>query len=289
MGILRKSPVYHYQSATYFRAELPVTVIFHEEGEYAANWHDHDFYELVLVLSGEGYHKTLDRKVKFRRGSIFFIAPGETHCYQADHPFELVNCLFRPEFVQSFREPADYLLPPEGYEDGVQLDPESSLFRQLLDSLRRIAAEQRQNEPFSDDLIRHLFAEVLIAVHRQFAQIKRNPKFSRQAQTVRNYIASHLNEEIRIETLAEAAGLNASYLSRHFKDITGYNLTELINECKIKKACDAIRQSSESIDELWPRIGYGSKVYFYRNFKKVTGLSPVQYREQYRKKAKENV
>lgn len=277
----KSEKIHNYQSDQYFSDDNPVKVIFYRQGENGATYHNHDFYEIAIVLSGSGYHKTLHNKIPFSKGSIFFMDIGEPHGYQIDEEFDIINCLFHPDYLEKIGISGEALFPKAGYEAGVHLDPESEEFETIVSELKKIDEEQQSDNSFKVEVISHMFATVVLRIQREFAKLTVNEKFSEQARIVKEYINENLSDEIKIDQIAQAASLAPSYLSRHFKEITGYNLTELINECRIQKACLLLQESGADVETLWQDIGYKSKVYFYRSFKKVTGTTPVKYKKQY--------
>jgi len=71
---------------------------------------------------------------------------------------------------------------------------------------------------------------------------------------------------------------NPSYLSRLYKQHTGVNITETINNMRINKACELLYDSSLRISEISRRVGYASPSYFTFCFCKKMGITPKEYR-----------
>lgn len=269
----------HYKSKDYINQKCP-TVIFYEQQKIKSIWHDHDFYELVFVLSGTGYHKDLNQKHTYKKGSIFFIRPQMAHCYQADADFNLINCLFSKQYFDSLKLSEDDFYIDQDITS-LFIDPESPLYQRIMKNLKIIDREQENQAAYSVHLIRNLMAEVLVYIQREAECMQQANKSASSINVVREYISKHYLEDISINQLAEISGFNPSYLSRYFKKATGYSLIELINECKIKKACDLLTHTDTLLVDIWKQVGYNSGVYFHRSFKKVTGLSPAKYKKSY--------
>jgi two-component system response regulator YesN len=96
---------------------------------------------------------------------------------------------------------------------------------------------------------------------------------------LKTYINNHLDEEITLTKLADIAYFNPSYLSRLFKHMTGINLTEYIQDARIKKAKLLLKNNDYKICDVAKAVGYGSATNFTRFYKKVTNITPQEYRE----------
>jgi two-component system response regulator YesN len=73
---------------------------------------------------------------------------------------------------------------------------------------------------------------------------------------------------------------NPSYVSRFFKQATGTNLFEFINKARIGKAKELLEEGSRPIQEIAKAAGFDSPQYFATAFKKTTGMTPNEYRNQ---------
>ena len=114
-----------------------------------------------------------------------------------------------------------------------------------------------------------------------FAQRQSGEK-NRAAQAVnhiRSFIEAHLNEDLSLMRLAELIHFNPSYLSRMFKQECGMNLSDYIEEHRIKKAKELLKRHELKIAEVGARVGYDSPHSFTRFFKKMTGMTPQEYRD----------
>lgn len=89
----------------------------------------------------------------------------------------------------------------------------------------------------------------------------------------------HLQDEVSLIRLAEIVYFNPSYLSRLFKQVTGTNLSDYISDCRIRKAKKLLESPDFRIHEISEAVGYLSATNFARFFKKVTSMTPQEYRD----------
>ncbi|MDR7812409.1 response regulator [Lacrimispora sp.] len=96
------------------------------------------------------------------------------------------------------------------------------------------------------------------------------------------YIQEHYSEDIAINDLAMSYGMSPNYFSSIFKAETSQSAVNYITELKVKKAQELLENSELSVVDIAKRTGYEDSQYFFRVFKKHTGMTPLGYREQNR-------
>jgi two-component system, response regulator YesN len=122
-------------------------------------------------------------------------------------------------------------------------------------------------------------------IERHWAEAAANPsgQTSSVIAKVMEFVQKHPEEELGREQLAATVFLNPAYLSRLFRKETGQSLTEYILEVKINHAKQLLEQSNMKVGSVAEAIGYTHFSYFAKIFKKITGLSPHDYRKRYRR------
>ncbi len=106
----------------------------------------------------------------------------------------------------------------------------------------------------------------------------KNTREGTAVNIVKNYLEQHYNESISRKDIESLVHLNEDYLNRIYKKETGYSLLEYIQYFRITMARRMLIDSNISIGEIAARIGYDSPAYFSKVFKKSTGLTPLEYR-----------
>ncbi|WP_340022043.1 helix-turn-helix domain-containing protein [Paenibacillus sp. FSL K6-1096] len=108
----------------------------------------------------------------------------------------------------------------------------------------------------------------------------RSARHSRISDRCRNYIFNHLYEELPLSRLAEFTGLSASYLSQLFKKETGTAISDYIQQQRIEEAKRLMELPGVTLSDIATRLHFNDQSYFTKVFKKYTGLTPVQFRQQ---------
>ena len=93
------------------------------------------------------------------------------------------------------------------------------------------------------------------------------------------YLQTHIRENVSLEELAQRFFMSRSYLTRSFRNVTGFSVVEYLTYIRIQKAQQLLRESDRSITEIADLCGFGNITYFEKVFKATTGQTPVQYRK----------
>ncbi|MCD8161554.1 MAG: AraC family transcriptional regulator [Clostridiales bacterium] len=97
---------------------------------------------------------------------------------------------------------------------------------------------------------------------------------------ISQYTKSHITEKLSTSVFAEELGMNAAYLSTHFKKETGKTIGAFIQEEKIREAKRLLLESDLSLAEISSFLNFSSESYFCAVFKKNTGMTPQVYRQE---------
>lgn len=93
------------------------------------------------------------------------------------------------------------------------------------------------------------------------------------------YLQTHIHESVSLEELAQRFFMSRSYLTRSFRNVTGFSVVEYMTYIRIQKAQQLLRESDRSITEIADLCGFGNITYFEKVFKEAIGQTPVQYRK----------
>lgn len=97
-------------------------------------------------------------------------------------------------------------------------------------------------------------------------------------EQTQNYLEHHYQEKITLNTLAFKIGVSPYYLNRIFKEKTGFTPHHYLEKVRIEKAGHLLLSTAYSSTEICFQVGYNNFSSFYRQFKKIYGCSPNQYR-----------
>lgn len=129
--------------------------------------------------------------------------------------------------------------------------------------------------------------ELLEEMHVDFTirmkQIKKDIAISLHVRKCIDYIYEHLNEKLTLNELADVVGLNITYLSKLFKKETGQSIKQFVHKAKITTAENMLKYSDFSYSEIALSLGFSSQSAFTTLFKKVNGITPKKFRDNFSK------
>ncbi|CAN7413507.1 response regulator transcription factor [Paenibacillus sp. LjRoot56] len=117
-------------------------------------------------------------------------------------------------------------------------------------------------------------------VEAWFLHPERNKKeFKQIIKSACDFIRTHYQDDITLTQMAEYTDLSISHFGALFKRYTGESLISYINQVRVEKAKELLRNSKDKIYAIAEEVGFSSQTYFIRVFKNMTGMSPNEYRK----------
>ena len=102
-----------------------------------------------------------------------------------------------------------------------------------------------------------------------------------QIKKAQEFIEKNYQEKITVDQLASMLALSRRNLERRFRKATSNSVVEYIQRVKIEAAKVSLESSRENVNDAMYKVGYSDPKAFRVSFKKITGLSPMQYRNKY--------
>ena len=105
----------------------------------------------------------------------------------------------------------------------------------------------------------------------------------------KEYVHKHFHEKITVEEIARKLKISVPYLTRVFKETEQMTLKQYIQKERIKRAKSMLRYSEDSIQSISQYLGFSSQSHFTELFKRTTGMTPLNYRNQYSENYKKDI
>lgn len=258
--------------------------------------HAHSYIEIAFVTAGNGIHKIGNEDYLCKKGEVYIINHDIPHQFiaESDNEFEIYNCIFKPQFFQYslidskqfYSVTHTFLLKLLDGEASfktpkIALEQKDFLRAQTLydDMLYEFnTKEEGYTEVFRADLIK-LIILILRTMKKDTAGnnvYKKNDLLEK----VIHYIHDNFYKDITIEELSMMAFLSQSHFCRLFKEYSGMTVTEFTQRIRIKEACRLLYKTNKKIADIAAEVGYIDIKYFNSLFKKLTGLTPTDYKKQ---------
>jgi AraC-like DNA-binding protein len=153
---------------------------------------------------------------------------------------------------------------------------------QLKDCFERVLAEHRNPTEHSQIIARAQLHELMIRLIRDHDRALANSKVAGLSAEIRQAIECldrTLGEPLSIPDLAASCGLSQSHFRQRFHKETGFTPSDYLTRQRIRRAKQLLRVHRTSITEIAFKLGFQSSPYFAAVFKKLTGMTPSEYRE----------
>ena len=142
-------------------------------------------------------------------------------------------------------------------------------------------AQQITEEFDTLDELEQSFVRILESYSMHLSMLHEGRQYHQLMREVRDYIGEHYaNSELSLEFLSDKFDVNAKYLSQLFKEEFGENFLDFLAELRIQHAKRWLLEQSDSIQDVGERVGYMNAATFRRVFRRVEGISPVDYRKR---------
>lgn len=253
---------------------------------YAFHGEKHNFWELVYVDKGEITAVAEQERFVLKAGDIIFHKPNEWHNLYANG--EIAPNLVIVTF--SSKSPAMAFFENKKCKVGQR---EKSIFSEIINEYQRAFVTplddtftthltRRKESVFgSEQMIKIYLEQMLISMVRggdiPGRTLSRNNNVNANLNLLTGYMANHISKDITLEELAHFAGISKSSVSQIFRENTGCGAVEYFIKMKISAAKKYIRENNLNFTQISQVLGYSGIHYFSRQFKKVTGMSPMEY------------
>jgi AraC family transcriptional regulator len=213
-------------------------------------------------------------------GSVTTVPAGTAFRWQTRGPIEYAHLYIAPRRLDRTirdvfdRDPRSIgVLPQIGWEDPLV----TSLFNAMFDPALGATPDGRlaRDSWFEALLVRLVHNGSTLSLVTPRA---RNALAPRTLARLKAYIEANLATEIRLDSLAQVAGLSRFHLCRAFRETTGYPPHAWLTRARIAQARRLLRSSDQPIHEIARQCGFASPNQFATSFRKAMGVTPSNYR-----------
>lgn len=140
------------------------------------------------------------------------------------------------------------------------------------------SAEVMRNAISQEDLLKNLMDALRAVFEPEPPQDTQADTYSPEVTQALSYIQNNYNRKISLASVAEHVGLSSGYLCRIFKEETSVSINVYINNLRMMKAGELLKDKNSYIKEVAVSVGFEDQLYFSRLFKRYYGATPSEYR-----------
>lgn len=262
---------------------------------FGTTWHYHPELELVYTIKGEGVRLIGDNISNFSSDEMVLVGANLPHVWRCNEEYfegnpdkkvEAIVIQFLPECLGRylFGLPEAYLIPKlfEKAKSGLLITGKAKaklapLMRQAVHatdldriiiflSILKILSETTETKTIASE-------------HHAFKQS--NESDVQRINKVCNYTLSNYKKEITLDEIASISNLSVTSFCRYFKLITKKTYYDFLIEIRISQACRQLIEDKLPTEVICFECGFNNVSNFYRHFKKITKMTPLEYKKKY--------
>lgn len=258
-------------------------------------WHYHPELEIQYVIQGEGVRFIGDNISNFSSGELILLGENLPHTWRCNEAYFQSNSGLEAEAI------VIHFLPECLGKDFLSL-PEAYLIPKLFEKAKKgMVIQGRTREKMNDLLFSAIKATnldriiILLSILKTLAETDEYTHIatsqhsfgqSTETDTIRlnkvyNYTLSNYKKEISLDEISSISNLSVTSFCRYFKLMTKKTYYDFLIEIRISHACRALIEDKLPTEVICFECGFNNVSNFYRHFKKVTGMTPLDYKRTY--------
>jgi len=243
--------------------------------------HKHDFYLIVIITKGKGWHEIDFVRYNVSSGSVFMMRPGQMHYWKLSDNIQGYVFFHTKDFYDQ-----GYTLT--GIEDyaffkSFRSHPSIKVSSQKLQKLslwmNEILIEYKKPNKFAYEKIHALINLVYIDLSEYYIKIEKNQKqtYLSKLTEFERLIEKHYRETKLVSEYALKLNISEKHLNRITRTCLNKTATQLIADRIILEAKRLLIQAKINVSHVAYDLGFTDISYFIRMFKKQTGETPLKF------------
>lgn len=253
--------------------------------------HLHNEYEIYYLMDGEQYYFIDEQTYLVKRGCLVFLDSHQIHktSHVSDPYHDRILLEIRGEEFRPFMSTLGIDFDGFFKEHSGVLELSREEQQNVERILFSIMDELKERGEGCEAVVKMDIAKLIILAHRKAhsSEDKVQPIMVKttkhqKVHEVVDYIAKNYESAQSLDDLAKQFFVSKCYLSRIFKEVTGFTVNEFINVQKVKAAQRLLTDTDDSITDIAHSLGYENVTYFEKVFKRYAEDSPLKYRKKQR-------
>ncbi len=239
---------------------------FYDEIDFG--FHFHKNFEIIYVISGNAICSVNNQKKIIEQGEFVLCLPNEVHSIKSIDNAKVWVGVFSEDFIHEF---AKHIKGKRGADFSFRCS----------ESVMRYLAENFIKEELSDIFaIKSCLYALCGEYLRQIPLVENIEKQSSIMPCVIDYVENNYKKPISLATLAESLGYDYCYFSRIFNRFFSMSFSDYLNIYRFNEARNMLTETDISITAIAYESGFQSVRSFNNTFKKLSGISPSEWRNQ---------
>ena len=250
--------------------------------------HRHDFFEVLYLKKGSGFHVIDGNNYEIKPPCVFFMSRGQAHKLELSQDIEGYIFIFTADFYLLNRTDQNRLIEfPFFYtihQDNppLQLENESDI-RFLEDLFRKGIAEIARPEGYSVEMLRSILDLILTTCSARYQvseSLMNKGKGQILVKRFFHFLEENHRKNLSLNEYAQMIGVTANHLTQTIKQLTGKTSSQIIKDKQLLEIKRLLVHTNLSVSEIAGQLNFDDQSYFTKFFKRETGVTPLQYRSE---------
>jgi len=247
--------------------------------------HRHDFFEVLYLSKGTGFHVIDGNKYQIEPPCVFFMSQGQAHKIEFSQDIEGYIFIFTPEFyLIEYNNPTRLIEFPFFFtirQDNPPLLLKDASEVAFLESLfKKGIAELKKGEEYSVELL-HSILDLILTTCASLYQRDENAISGKGHLLVKRFfqlVEENYSRNLSVTQYADMMAITPNHLTQTVTQLTGKTSSQIIKAKQILEIQRLLVHTSLSVTEIATRLNFPDQSYFAKFFKREVGISPLQYR-----------
>ena len=289
---------YHSTIRSYIsEGKLPLWVVHREAGLHPARlFHDHEYSEIALIISGSARHILESENIPIEAGDLLVIHPGASHAYDHTENMEIINLVYDRTkislpILDGYSMPLFRIFFPGHGKQQNSAKPVAHLEGQNLQEtvrmIRRLEDELKNCRPGNLFYSLALFMEILVRISRISGYKIPEQRVHFLIGDAVSYMNRSFADAVQVEELARIAHMSQRSFHRHFRETVGCSPVDYLMQIRLQHASDLLINSNSTISEIAARCGFYDSNYFCKQVREAFATTPRTFRAEHRSLTRE--
>lgn len=247
--------------------------------------HRHDFFEVLYLARGSGYHVIDGNRYEIQPPCVFFLSPGQAHKIEFSNDIDGYIFIFTSEFYLINQSNQNRLIEFPFFFTIRQDNPPLLLRNEndvhFLESLFQKGVDELAKEKHSGDLLRAML-DLLLTFCATFYKSEENllnkGKGHILVKRFFQLVEENYYKNLTVNEYADRLAVTPNHLTQTVAQLTGRTSSQIIKSKQILESKRLLVHTSLNVTEIASQLCFSDQSYFAKFFKRETGKSPLRYR-----------
>ncbi len=252
-------------------------------------YHNHNFYEIIIIEEGRGAHRLNDVTFSYKVNDVFFLKPNDAHEFVIEEKTKFIYIKFTNQFISDLFlwndglknkfNFDDLLLKTSNHFETYIGDENDAVHFKMLSELVYFEFVNFKKQSF--EITFQLFFSLILLLIRNISNPNKLASLLKTSkiEQILSYITINAldADKMKITNLANEFSMSDNYISNYVKAQSGLSIQNHVIQIKLKSAEKLLTQSGFNINEIAIKLGFNDASHFNKFFKRYSGISPSAF------------